>query len=171
MVLLLAMAVLTPRAAADDAARHAEVQAMYEGYKEDAFPLVQDITPDALMTLQSQLAAAGKGDRLVIVDVRESREQAVSMLPGAVTEEAFHDDETLQQGTVVAAYCTISYRSGVFARKMAAKGIGVLNLQGGLLNWVHEGGTLHDPEGQPTTRLHVYGSTWDLAPERIDAVY
>lgn len=170
-VTLDAMAVLEPTRQVSEADKHAATLAMYADYKAGNFPSVHDITPRELMDLQARFSDTGHAGRLVVVDIREPDEQAVSMLPGAMTQAAFLQQPALHTGTTIVAYCTISHRSGLFSRKMAARGIGVLNLKGGLLNWVHHNGTLHDGQGQPTNRLHVYGSRWDLGPDHVETVY
>ena len=39
----------------------------------------------------------------------------------------------------------------------------------GILDWAHAGGPLVDASGQPTTRLHAFGSKWAaMAPERFE---
>jgi sodium/bile acid cotransporter 7 len=70
----------------------------------------------------------------------------------------------------VIVYCTISYRSGILARELLARGVAVANLQGGLLGWVHAGGPVADAGG-PVARMHVYGRKWDLAPLSFETVY
>jgi len=71
---------------------------------------------------------------------------------------------------VVIGYCTISYRSGKLAESLAPRGITMLNLEGGLLAWVHAGGKLFDRAGE-TRRIHVYGRKWNLAPQDYEAIW
>jgi sodium/bile acid cotransporter 7 len=56
----------------------------------------------------------------------------------------------------IIGYCTISYRSGKLAEKLGKKGIKMLNLKGGMLAWVHEGGKVYDDQHGETKRVHVY---------------
>ena len=53
---------------------------------------------------------------------------------------------------------------------MADKGITVINLRGGILAWLLEGGTVYDQEGHPTKRVHVYGDRWEYAPVGYEIV-
>ncbi|AGW13589.1 rhodanese-like domain-containing protein [Megalodesulfovibrio gigas] len=156
---------LPATAAGDDAARRAQVLAMFEQYKAEAFADTQDIHPEAVLGLLQ------RGVPVVLVDSRDAKEQAVSMLPGAVTEAQFLAQPELHHDAIVVAYCTIGYRSGVFARKMASQGVSVLNLYGGMLNWTHAAGPLVDAQGRPVSRLHVYDSTWDLASAGVEGIY
>lgn len=151
---------------ADDAMsaaeKRAKIEALYREYKKD-FADVQDIAPAEAM----QLSNAG---RVVFVDVREEKEQAVSMLPGAVTEKELLQHPEQYREKIIIGYCTISYRSGKFAQKLKVRGIAMLNLEGGLLAWIHAGGKVYDGSGE-TRRIHVYGRKWNLGPEDYEAVW
>lgn len=140
-----------------------QIETMYAEYRED-FPEVKEITPRGVADLQ-------KSDGIVLVDVREPEEQAVSMIPGAITAEAFAAAEDTYRDKRVVTYCTIGARSGVFADALRKKGFDVFNLKGSLLAWTHAGLPLTDANGQDTKRVHVYGKTWDLAAEGYEAVW
>lgn len=140
-----------------------QIETMYAEYRED-FPEVKEITPRGVADLQ-------KSDGIVLVDVREPKEQAVSMIPGAITAEAFAAAEETYRDKTVVTYCTIGARSGVFADALRKKGFDVFNLKGSLLAWTHAGLPLTDANGQDTKRVHVYGKTWDLAAEGYEAVW
>ena len=137
------------------------VYEMYETYRKD-FPGVGEISPTEAMKKMEQ-------GSILFVDTRKPAEMAVSMLPGAVSREAFLKDPSRQQGRQVVAYCTISYRSGKFAMEMADRGIKITNLRGGLLAWVLEGGKVYDAEGE-TKRINVYGKEWDYPPNGYESV-
>jgi rhodanese-related sulfurtransferase len=145
-----------------DAEKKEIVYAMYAGYKSD-FPAVGDVSPQQAMALL-------KKDEVVFVDTRKPAEMKVSMLPHAVTQDDFLSDLEKHAGKTVVAYCTISYRSGLFAREMDAKGIAVRNLEGGILAWTLEGGRVYAENGAETNRVHVYGKKWDYASSGYEAV-
>lgn len=145
----------------DDAKRET-VYRMYAGYKED-FPKVVDISPQQAMAMQDR-------GQVIFIDTRKPDEMAVSTLPGAVTREEFVFNRDRYAGKTAIAYCTISYRSGLFAQDMATIGRNVANLQGGILAWVLEGGTVYDPQGNPTRRVHVFGDKWGYAPDGYESV-
>ena len=145
-----------------DGVKRQKVEDMYNGYKKE-FPDVRDLSPQKAMVL----TAEGKA---VLIDIREPREQQVSMLPGAVTEKEFMNDPAKYKDAVKIAYCTISYRSGKFAQKLQEKGIPVYNLSGGILAWIHNGGKVYDQNGE-THRIHVYGRKWNLGPRHYQAVW
>jgi len=145
-----------------DAAKHQKVESMYDGYKTN-FPAVLDLTPRQAMDLIADQKA-------VFIDIRQPEEQQISMLPGAITEKEFLSNYKSYQDHVKIAYCTISYRSGVFVENFQKRGIPVYNLRGGILAWVHAGGKVYDQTGE-TDRIHVYGQKWNLAPKRYETVW
>jgi sodium/bile acid cotransporter 7 len=148
--------------ALSDSARLQRIMAMYANYRK-AFAGIQEIDASAAIELV--------GDpEVVFVDVRDPEEQAVSMIPGAVTSEVFLAAPERYQSQRIIGYCTISYRSGKLAARMGRKGITIVNLKGGLLAWVHNGGTLVRGY-KPVKQMHVYGRQWDLAPSDIETVY
>ena len=160
LVVLLAVLALALAACqsppADNAGRKARIAALYAKYKAD-FSSVAEISPkDAL-----ELARQG---RLLPIDTRDAAERAVSTLPGAVTPQDYLADPGRFGEKVPVAYCTIGYRSGVFAKEAAGKGLAVRNLAEGILGWLHAGGGLVDAQGRPVKTVHVYGRSWDLAP-------
>lgn len=150
-------------APATDNTRLEQIETMYAEYRED-FPDVKEISPQGVADRQ-------KSGGLVLVDVRTQEEQAVSMLPGAITAEAFAAAEETYRDKAVITYCTIGARSGVYADELRQKGFDVCNLKGSLLAWTHAGLPLKDAAGQDTKRVHVYGKTWDLAAEGYEAVW
>ncbi len=145
-----------------DAAKREAVYRMYADYKSD-FPDVADISPTRAMARFNTGGA-------VFVDIRKPEEMAVSRLPGAISKQAFLDHPDRYANDTVIAYCTIGYRSGVFAREMSGQGVEIVNLQGSILGWVLEGGPVVDAEGRPTRRVHVYGDKWDYAPAGWESV-
>ncbi len=159
--ILLTGRVATAKALNDEQKRR-EVETMYEDYKK-SFPDVSDISAEEALALTKQ-------SNPVFVDVRDPSEQAVSMLPGAITEEEFLKNPAAYRDRTVIGYCTISYRSGKLAEKLQRKGIHMLNLRGGILAWLYAGGKIYR-DGKITNQVHVYGKTWNLAPEGYEAVW
>jgi sodium/bile acid cotransporter 7 len=136
--------------------------AMYSEYKK-SFPDVMEITAHQAIELLSN-------SEVVFVDVRKSKEQAVSMIPGAIPHKEFMAPLDQYRHKLIIGYCTISYRSGKLARKLKKKGITMINLEAGLLGWVHAGSPLVR-QGKPVQKIHVYGSKWDLAPYHIKTTH
>lgn len=163
VVCVLALAaLLSCSPALTDAQKLAKVYAMYEDFRPD-FPGVGDLAPAEAM----RLAAQG---RVVFVDARPENERAVSMLPGAVSD-AFLADPGRFAGLTAISYCTIGYRSGRLAERLAGQGVRVYNLRGGILAWTLEGGKVVGPDGREVRRIHVYGRTWNFPPAGYEAVF
>ncbi|AOY57917.1 MULTISPECIES: rhodanese-like domain-containing protein [Desulfococcus] len=166
IIIIGAVIICTPQAASEDPAlsdadKKKIVYEMYERYKK-GFPTVQDISAPRIMALMN----TGK---VVFVDTRTPEEMAVSMLPGALPKTVFLKQPKAYRNDLVVGYCTISYRSGKFAEKMAEEGVRMYNLTGGLLAWVLEGGKIYDAGGE-TRRIHVYGEEWNYPPAGYTSV-
>lgn len=108
----------------------------------------------------------------VILDVRTADEFAVSHLPSARRVEP-DGDAAAQLGdlpctTEIVVYCSVGWRSGLFARRLQHAGyLNVANLDGSIFRWATEGRPLITPAGQTTRVVHPYDLQWGrlLAPE------
>ena len=138
-----------------DQAKKKIVYEMYADYKNE-FPHVRDISPQKAMELFS------KGE-ILFIDTRQEEEINVSKLPEAVSDKEYFANSDQYRDKTAVAYCTISYRSGKLAKKMAKKGVTIYNLEGGILAWTLEGGKVYDAQGE-TKRIHVYGKKWNYPP-------
>ncbi len=145
-----------------DAAKKRKIDEMYEGYKQH-FPKVKDFSAEQTLQLMDR-------KKVILVDIRKPKEQAVSMIIGAITETEFRRNPSAYRDYIVIAYCTIGSRSGKLARKLKKKGISMFNMRGGILAWLHAGGIVHK-DGKPVNRVHVYGRKWNLAPLAMKSVW
>ena len=136
---------------------------MYAAAKR-SFPGVPEITAADLM------AKLEAGAELVLVDVRQPQEQAVSMLPGAITAETFQQNAEQYEGKTVVPYCTIGGRSGMYAMKLKTKGWDVLNFAGSVLAWSLAGGDF-ECEGEATNRVYVNAQKYALVRDEHEAVF
>ena len=128
--------------------------------------------PDVATITAAALKEALPTGNFILVDVRTDKERAVSTLPGAISAEDFESrlEELMAEGRTLVAYCTIGARSSSYARKMGARGVRVLNLEGSVLAWTHAGGDFVSDTG-PTRRVHVYGRRWNLAADGYEVVW
>lgn len=146
-----------------DEQKRERLATLYRKY-ERKFPAVESIDVAGLLELQ-------RAERqIVVVDVRETAEQQVSMIPTAITRQEFEARQEDFAGAVVVTYCTAGYRSGLYAQELAARGWDVRNLAGSILAWTLEGQPLVDAQGD-TKRVHTYGPDWNLAGEGYKAVW
>jgi len=146
-----------------DADKQIKIATMYRQYASE-FPTVQGITVAQLQQLQRQ------EKKVVLVDVRSPEEIAVSYIPEAITPKEFESNLSKYQDATVIAYCTIGYRSGLYAEKLQQQGIEILNLEGSLLAWSHAGGKLTDGT-KDTRKVHVFGRQWQLTSSSYESVW
>jgi len=137
-----------------------QINRLYKKYKKH-FSKVPDIRVSTLFIF---------GENVILVDVRAVGEQRISMIPGAVTVTEFKKSPNKFKKKLLVFYCTIGYRSGVYAKKMRSRGYKVFNLKGGILSWTYQGKPLV-AKGKPVFRLHVYGKLWDLAAPGYQTVW
>ena len=129
------------------------------------------ITPDVPTWEAEQLQRAlEQGHVPVVVDVREAREQAVSMLPGAIPLADYEDAGDRFAGRIVVVYCTVGVRSGKWTQKARNQGIDAYNLDGGVLAWSWVGGVF-ESNGATTQRVHVWSKAWNLLEEGYVGVW
>jgi sodium/bile acid cotransporter 7 len=152
---------ILPESVADTRNR-LKIETLYMQYQKE-FPETQEVTPRTAI----ELANTGK---VVFIDVREPEEQSVSRLPGAITVDGYLADPEKYDDYIKIGYCTIGYRSGIFAQELGQRGIPIYNLRGGMLAWVHDGGKVYNGSGA-TKRIHVYGEKWNLAPDNYEAIW
>ena len=125
------------------------------------FPTVAHISTD---TLQSWLDESPQRENLLLLDVREPEEYAVSHLQGA--QLAPSKDEALKalQGVPsdqrIVLYCSVGYRSSEFVQFLIKKGYTeVYNLEGSIFAWANEGRPVY--RGKERVQVvHPYDKTW-----------
>lgn len=127
------------------------------------FPEVPEITVGEIDRLLET-------EDVVLVDVRAPKEQAVSIIPGAITSDELAANPEACEGKTLVTYCTIGHRSGLFAKKLQASGHRVFNLKGAILSWTHDGRELEN-DGKPTRRVHVAGPRWSLEASGYEPVW
>ena len=125
------------------------------------FPTVARVSTD---TLQSWLDESPQRENLLLFDVREPEEYAVSHLQGA--RPAPSKDEALKalQGTPsdqrIVLYCSVGYRSSELAQFLMKKGYTeVYNLEGSIFAWANEGRPVY--RGNERVKVvHPYDRIW-----------
>ncbi|PCJ58244.1 MAG: hypothetical protein COA73_10045 [Candidatus Hydrogenedentota bacterium] len=147
-----------------DESKRDRITAMYQEYQPE-FPGIQEVTPIQVIEMLEN------DNNVVIVDVREPEERAVSTLPGALSKSEFEEQEEELKGKKVVVYCTIGYRSGLYTQTLKEQGWDAYNMPGSILSWVHAGQPVVDESGNETKRVHVYGKRWDLLPQGYEAIY
>ena len=114
------------------------------------------------------LLKAIKNEDIILIDIREKEEQAVSILPNSITQEKFLSNPEKYSRKKLVAYCTIGYRSGKFCEKF--KKWNILNLEGGVLAWSHFKGSFFK-NGKQTNKVHVYSKEWNFLHSSYKAIF
>lgn len=109
-----------------------------------------------ISTNELQSLLASQDPSLVLLDVRSAAEQAVSRIPGAITQEEYEAQASSLAHKPVVVYCTVGGRSYMCARKLVAAGIDAKNYREGIVGWCRAGLPLETHDGQPTTAVHPY---------------
>lgn len=162
LVSLLA-ACLQPADGLGDPEKVRQIETLYRQYQK-SFPEVPGVDVEHLQELRQD------SPEVIVVDVRQPEEQKVSMIPGAISKEEFEARAGAPGEAIVVTYCTVGYRSGLYAKELRQEGWEAFNLIGSILAWTHAGMPLVSSTGN-TKRLHVYGRTWDLAAAGYETVW
>ena len=119
------------------------------------FANVEHVTTDEL----ARMSPAS----MLLIDVRERKEYAVSRIPGALHVEdtgALLELARAHPDTRIVLYCSVGVRSSRAAQRLMARGVQrVANLDGSIFQWSNEGRPLEDGNG-PTRRVHPYNRYW-----------
>jgi rhodanese-related sulfurtransferase len=121
---------------------------------------VESMSTDALASL---LANETSSPRLLLLDIREVDEYAISRIPGAkhvapssVVDFADRELAALSRSQPIVVYCSVGARSAQAAQELKALGFThVRNLRGSIFQWANEGRAL---EGG--TLVHPYDAHW-----------
>ncbi|MEO1149660.1 MAG: rhodanese-like domain-containing protein [Pseudomonadota bacterium] len=140
----------------------------------DDYERVSHIDADAF----TQMPA---GD-VVIFDVREPEEYAVSHLPGAILLDPNLSEEDFQSryanilsGKTAVFYCSVGRRSSNLAQRVASTveaqtSHAPVNLTGGLFQWSNDKRSLVTTEGSETDAIHPYNAHWGRLIKNREAI-
>jgi rhodanese-related sulfurtransferase len=101
----------------------------------------------------------------VILDTRLPSEYQVSHLKGAQLVNYQAPDwtviENIDKEQKILIYCSVGYRSERIGEELLERGFKqVYNLHGGIFEWVNEGQTVVNKQGQAVQTIHGYGPRW-----------
>ena len=139
-----------------------QIENIYEKFAHK-FPDVSSISAEELQQLHQQ-------EKVVLVDVRTAKERKISVIPGAISQAEFEQNQHKYQNYTIVPYCTIGYRSGHYAQKLQEQGLKVLNFKGSLLSWSHVGGKLVNHQGV-TNEIQVFGNKRQLTAQDYESVW
>ena len=125
------------------------------------FPTVARVSTD---TLQSWLDESPQRENLLLFDVREPEEYAISHLqdarPAASKDEALKALQGVPSDQRIVLYCSVGYRSSELAQFLMKKGYTeVYNLEGSIFAWANEGRPVY--RGKERVKVvHPYDRIW-----------
>lgn len=124
-------------------------------------------------------------ESLMIFDVREAEEFAVSHIPGAIpispdmTAESFYQLFGSQLGASAVFYCSVGRRSGALVKRLRKhapsdnekSSTSFWNLRGGIFRWAIDNQELVNAQGL-TRKVHPYSDAWaGLLPASVPVSY
>lgn len=122
----------------------------------------------------AQLNERMKEEHLVLLDAREKKEFDVSHLENArwvgYDDFAMARVKNIPKESTVVIYCSVGYRSEKIGEQLKAAGYGnVLNLYGGIFEWVNQGHQVYNTTGA-TSQVHGYNSKWSTFIDKGEVV-
>ena len=125
------------------------------------FPTVAHISTD---TLQAWFDESPKRENLLLFDVREPEEYAVSHLqdarPVSSKDEALKALQGVSSKQRIVLYCSVGYRSSELAQFLMKKGYTeIYNLEGSIFAWANEGRPVYRGK-ERVQAVHPYDRNW-----------
>lgn len=104
---------------------------------------------------------------VLFLDAREKSEFMVSHIKNAryVGYDQFEigNLQSINKKQKIVVYCSVGYRSEKISEKLKKNGFtDVSNLYGGIFEWVNQGNSVVDENGNVTENIHAYNKTWGV---------
>jgi rhodanese-related sulfurtransferase len=122
------------------------------------------------------VAELTKLKKVTLLDARAPAEYAVSHLENALL--VGYDDfkvekvKDLDKKTPIVVYCSVGYRSEKVTEKLQQAGFtNVLNLYGGIFEWINQGFKVVDSNEKETKNVHAYNKTWGIWLSKGNKIY
>jgi rhodanese-related sulfurtransferase len=111
-----------------------------------------------------------------LLDARAYREYEVSHIEGATW--VGYDDfdiarlDGIAKQAPVAVYCSVGYRSERIAERLLQQGYtNVVNVYGGIFQWVNTRHPVVTENGAETEQIHAYSKSWGIWLKRGEHIY
>ena len=113
---------------------------------------------------------------LLILDAREENEFNVSHIINAKHVGYNHFKikglKGIDKETTVIVYCAVGYRSEKIGEKLKKAGFKkVINLEGGIFDWVNKGYPVYNNKGKETKKTHGFNESWGKWLTKGEKVY
>ena len=129
-------------------------------FQRDPMYGINEVDASELQTMLS------RGEKVRLVDVRSEAEFQQGIIEGAeflplhvlpMRMSEFAKDEK------IVVYCSVGYRSEKIAEKLTASGFtNVVNLYGGIFEWINQDKPVVDQSGSETELVHAYSKKWGI---------
>lgn len=129
----------------------------------------KSITDKIITPYNARKLYESNNPNIIFIDIRDDKEQDVSMIKGAIREKNF-DKNNYKKDTTFIVYCTIGYRSGKLTKKLRAQGLNAYNLMGGIYGWTFYNGPIVDLKNQATKKVHIYSDSWNYLRKDYTAI-
>lgn len=138
--------------------------------------MLQSILEEKVPFLSVDSLSRMERTEYILLDTRSKEEYRVSRIPGAVWVGQEFDPEMLPDlsgGKKVVTYCSVGKRSEDFGAALAEshEDLKILNLYGGIFEWVNQGGVVHNRKGEATDSVHAYNEKWGVWLKKGEKVY
>jgi len=146
----------------------------YKNFEELKNNIISKTVP--LISVQKLKKVEETKKPLLILDAREKNEYNVSHIKNAkyVGYDNFKikNLKSIDKETTIVVYCSVGYRSEKVGEKLKKAGFKkVMNLQGGIFDWVNQGYTVYDNDGKETKKVHAYDKSWGKWLTKGEKVY
>lgn len=152
-----------------DAANEAKAREMLSFYANRLPEITIASTEEICSLLRDQ------SDHVVVIDVRTNEERAISRIPKSISQAEFEKTEWTsfdKSEKLFIPYCTIGYRSGLYAMKLRANGFEYVKNGEGIILWTHRADmSLVDESGRVVNLVHTFGRRWQLASMKYQTTY
>jgi rhodanese-related sulfurtransferase len=113
---------------------------------------------------------------LYLLDTRELEEYEVSHLPSAIfvgyTNFSIENLDNIPKDAIIVVYCSVGYRSELIGEQLLNHGFKkVLNLRGGVFDWVRKGFPVENAQGETVLKVHPYNKNWSKWVKNCEIAY
>lgn len=146
----------------------------YKNFEELKTKIVSKTIP--LITVDKLKSKQDAKSSILIIDAREINEYNASHIKDA--KFVGYNDFTIKslkkvdKETTIVVYCSVGYRSERVGEKLKKAGFKkVMNLKGGIFDWVNKGYLVYDNDEVETKKVHAYDKSWGKWLTKGEKVY
>jgi rhodanese-related sulfurtransferase len=113
---------------------------------------------------------------LFLLDTRELEEFEVSHLSSAIfvgyNNFSIENLDNIPKDAIIVVYCSVGYRSEIIGKQLLDSGFSaVLNLRGGIFDWVGKGYPVVNSDSKAVLKVHPYNKKWSKWVKNCEIAY